>query len=89
MSSLSFYENADIVAFGESFSRTKPINVLKYFRNRSPFLKEKTMAGYLEHLSQFLDIPEQKNGESDDTFYDRVFDVLVEGNMVSIDMTIH
>ena len=89
MSTGSFYENASLIAFGEAFECRKPIDILKHFRNRSPFLRDKTMAEYLDHLNIFVDIPARLKDESEDQYYDRVFDVLVKENMVLVDIQIN
>lgn len=90
MSEFSFYENVELTAFGEVFSHVKPIEVLSYFRNRSPFLRDKTIEEYLsEHLSLFVSLPKRNTDETDNSYYDRLFDVLVRENMVKVNAEMH
>lgn len=90
MNEVSFYENVDMYVFGKRFTSSSPVEIFEHFRRRSPFLREKGKEGYLEHLSRFVNIPTQEEGETEVAYYDRIFDVLARHKMVYIkDFVIH
>ena len=82
MTNQSFYQNTDMIVFGERFTNKAPIQILDHFRGKSFVFRWSEREEYLDHLRLFSDIPDRKKGESDVSYYDRIFDVLRGENIV-------
>tara|TARA_Y100000310_G_scaffold260818_1_gene269914 strand:- start:366 stop:653 length:288 start_codon:yes stop_codon:yes gene_type:complete len=80
---ISFYEHSDFTAFGVKFHKVAPKDVFLHFIERSPFLRDEGLEGYLEHVNQYVELPVRLTDESDVRYYDRVFDVLVKVQIVT------